>query len=56
MPLTSSLVKLAAALVVSVDQLVAGIEWKVAGPPLRALGEDDPWDPGKEGGDATKEA
>jgi|GEM_PF-5298060 len=43
MPLTSTLVKLAAALGVSVDQLVEGIEWEVpAGPPLRQPDEDDP--------------
>jgi transcriptional regulator with XRE-family HTH domain len=35
MPLTSTLIKLAAALDVSVDQLVAGVEWEVPGPPLR---------------------
>ncbi|MBS1892150.1 MAG: helix-turn-helix transcriptional regulator [Actinobacteria bacterium] len=35
MPLASSLIKLAAALEISVDQLVVGIEWPVPGPPLR---------------------
>jgi transcriptional regulator with XRE-family HTH domain len=34
MPLASSLIRLAAALEVSVDQLVVGIEWPVLGPPL----------------------
>ncbi|HEY0280159.1 MAG TPA: helix-turn-helix transcriptional regulator [Solirubrobacterales bacterium] len=35
MPMTSTLLKLAAALGVSVDQLLVGIEWRVpAGPPL----------------------
>jgi transcriptional regulator with XRE-family HTH domain len=44
MPLTSTLVKLAAALGVSVDQLLVGIEWKVVGPPLRNPYEDGPHD------------
>lgn len=36
MPLTVTLVKLAAALEVSVSQLLVGVEWEVvAGPPLR---------------------
>jgi transcriptional regulator with XRE-family HTH domain len=34
MPYASTLIKLAAALEISVDQLLAGIEWKVPGPPL----------------------
>jgi transcriptional regulator with XRE-family HTH domain len=42
MPLTSTLIKLAAGLGVSVDQLLVGIEWKVSGPPLRDPYEDDP--------------
>jgi transcriptional regulator with XRE-family HTH domain len=43
MPLAVTLVKLAAALSVSVDQLIEGIEWKVvAGPPLRDPGEGSP--------------
>jgi transcriptional regulator with XRE-family HTH domain len=42
MPLTSTLVKLAAALGVSVDQLLVGIEWEVPGPPLLDPDEDDP--------------
>jgi transcriptional regulator with XRE-family HTH domain len=42
MPLTSTLVKLAAALGVSVDQLLVGIEWKVVGPPLHDPYADDP--------------
>lgn len=42
MPLASTLTKLAAALDVSVDQLLVGIEWKVPGPPLRDPYEDDP--------------
>jgi transcriptional regulator with XRE-family HTH domain len=35
MPLTSTLIKLADGLGVSVDQLLVGIEWEVVGPPLR---------------------
>jgi transcriptional regulator with XRE-family HTH domain len=43
MPFAASLVKLAAALGVSVDRLLAGLEWRVvAGPPLRDPGEGDP--------------
>jgi transcriptional regulator with XRE-family HTH domain len=43
MPLAVTLVKLAAALGVSVDQLIEGIEWKVVtGPPLRDPGEGGP--------------
>jgi transcriptional regulator with XRE-family HTH domain len=42
MPLTSTLIKLAAGLGVSVDQLLVGIEWEVSGPPLRDPHEDDP--------------
>ena len=34
MPLTSTLIKLAAGLGVSVNQLVAGVTWEVLGPPL----------------------
>jgi transcriptional regulator with XRE-family HTH domain len=46
MPLASTLIKLAAALGISVGRLVIGIEWEVvAGAPLRILHEDDPWDP-----------
>lgn len=55
MPLTSTLIKLAAGLGVSVDQLLVGIEWEVAGPPLRDPREDDPWDPRQEGGGASEE-
>ncbi|HEX3737341.1 MAG TPA: helix-turn-helix transcriptional regulator [Solirubrobacterales bacterium] len=43
MPLTSTLIKLAAGLGVSVGQLVAGIEWEPkAGPPLPGPDEGDP--------------
>lgn len=43
MPLAVTLVKLAAALGVPVEELLAGLEWKVrAGPPLRDPGEGDP--------------
>jgi transcriptional regulator with XRE-family HTH domain len=45
MPLTSSLIRLAAALGISVGQLVVGIDWEVRGPALRDLREDDPWEP-----------
>jgi transcriptional regulator with XRE-family HTH domain len=45
MPPASSLIKLAAALGISVDQLVVGIDWEVTGPPLRDQREGDPWDP-----------
>ncbi len=38
MPLTSTLVKLAASLGVSTDQLVAGVTWEVFGPPLGDAG------------------
>ncbi len=44
MPLVSTLIKLASALEVSVDQLVVGIDWPVPGPPLvdlRALEFDE---------------
>jgi transcriptional regulator with XRE-family HTH domain len=41
MPLTSTLIKLAAGLGVSVDQLVGGIKWEVTGPSLPGLGEGD---------------
>lgn len=34
MPLTSTLIKLAAGLGVSVDQLLVGVKWEVRGPPL----------------------
>jgi transcriptional regulator with XRE-family HTH domain len=34
MPLASTLVRLAAGLGVSVDQLLVGIDWDVVGPPL----------------------
>jgi transcriptional regulator with XRE-family HTH domain len=54
MPLTSSLIKLAAALGISVGQLVVGIDWKVTGPTLRDLREDDPWEPRQGGGGATE--
>jgi transcriptional regulator with XRE-family HTH domain len=37
MPLVSTLIKLAAALEVSVEQLVVGIDWPVPGPPLADL-------------------
>jgi transcriptional regulator with XRE-family HTH domain len=54
MPLASSLIKLAAALGMSVGRLVVGIEWEVvAGTPLRDLAEDDPWDPRQDGDDAA---
>jgi transcriptional regulator with XRE-family HTH domain len=56
MPLTSSLIKLAAALGISVGQLVVGIDWEVTGPPLRDPREGDPWDPEQGGGDATEKA
>jgi transcriptional regulator with XRE-family HTH domain len=57
MPMVSSLVKLAAALEVSVDQLLVGIEWVVvAGPPLRRRGEEDPWEPRQDGDRVTEEA
>ena len=39
MPLVSSLIKLAAGLEVSVEQLVVGIEWPVPGPPLHGTDE-----------------
>lgn len=41
MPLASTLVRLAAALGVSVDQLLVGVEWEAAGPPLRGPEEGD---------------
>jgi transcriptional regulator with XRE-family HTH domain len=47
MPLASSLIRLAGALGVSVGQLAAGIEWEAPPLPSRALGGDDPWDPGE---------
>jgi transcriptional regulator with XRE-family HTH domain len=56
MPLASSLIKLAAALGISVGQLVVGIEWEVTGPPLRDLREGDRWDPAQDGGGATEKA
>jgi transcriptional regulator with XRE-family HTH domain len=56
MPLASSLIKLAAALGISVDQLLVGIEWEVTGPPLPDLRGDDPWDPRQGGDGATGEA
>jgi transcriptional regulator with XRE-family HTH domain len=57
MPLTVTLVKLAAALEVSVDQLLVGIEWVVvAGPPLRRRGEEDPWEPRQDGNRVAEEA
>lgn len=55
MPLASSLIKLAAALGISVGRLLVGIEWEVTGPPLRDLREDDPWDPRQGGDGATEE-
>lgn len=54
MPLASSLIKLAAALDISLGRLVVGIEWEV--PPLPTLREDDPWDPRQDGDDAPEEA
>jgi transcriptional regulator with XRE-family HTH domain len=42
MPLTVTLIKLAAALEVSVEQLLAGIEWDVAGLPTGNREEADP--------------
>jgi transcriptional regulator with XRE-family HTH domain len=44
MPLASSLIKLAAALEISVSQLVVGIEWNVPGEPLRGTDERTPYD------------
>jgi transcriptional regulator with XRE-family HTH domain len=41
MPLTSTLIRLAAGLGVSVDQLLVGIEWEVVGPPLPDEGDSD---------------
>jgi len=56
MPFTSTLIKLAAALGMSVGRLLAGIEWEVvAGPPLRDPREEDPWDPRQEGNDDAEE-
>ncbi len=40
MPLTATLVRLAAALDVSVDQLLAGIEWEVVAPAPGGPGEE----------------
>jgi transcriptional regulator with XRE-family HTH domain len=40
MPFASSLIKLAAALDLSVDQLLVGIEWEVSGPPLKTIYDD----------------
>jgi transcriptional regulator with XRE-family HTH domain len=54
MPLTSSLIRLAGALDISVGRLLVGIEWEA--PPLPARREEDPWDPGREGEDAAEEA
>lgn len=45
MPLTATLVRLAAALEVSVDQLLVGIEWDVAGPRLGDSGDEAGGDP-----------
>jgi transcriptional regulator with XRE-family HTH domain len=42
MPLTATLIKLAAGLGVSVEQLVAGIEWEVTGPPIGNPDDGDP--------------
>ncbi len=42
LPLTSTLIRLAAGLGVSVDQLVVGIEWKVPGPDIPGLDGGDP--------------
>jgi hypothetical protein len=41
MPMASTLIKLAAGLGVSVDQLLVGIEWQVVGPPLREEYDED---------------
>lgn len=41
MPMTSTLIKLAAGLGVSVDELLVGIEWEVVRPPLPDGGPDD---------------
>jgi transcriptional regulator with XRE-family HTH domain len=41
MPMTSTLIKLAAGLGFSVEQLLVGIEWEVLGPPLRDGGDPD---------------
>jgi transcriptional regulator with XRE-family HTH domain len=49
-PLTTSLVRLAAALGLSVGRLLTGIGWEVPGPPLRDPRAGDPWDP-EEAGD-----
>jgi transcriptional regulator with XRE-family HTH domain len=40
MPLTATLVRLAAALEVSTDQLLAGVEWEVPGPRLGDAAEE----------------
>jgi hypothetical protein len=52
MPLTASLVRLAAALDVSVDQLLVGIEWEVDGPRIRDPGGEAGGDPEEEDDDA----
>jgi len=44
LPLASSLIKTAAALEISISQLVVGIEWPVSGPPLRGADERFPDD------------
>jgi len=54
MPLAATLIKLAAALGISVGRLLVGIEWEVTGPPLRIPHEDDPWDP-RQGDDGAAE-
>jgi transcriptional regulator with XRE-family HTH domain len=46
MPLTATLVRLAAALEVSTDQLLAGVEWEVPGPPLGATDDEADRDSG----------
>jgi len=57
MPFTSTLIKLAAALGISVGRLLVGIKWEVvAGPPLRDPHEDDPWDPRQDDDGAAEEA
>ena len=45
MPLAATLVRLAAALEVSADQLLAGVEWVVPGPALGDPGEEVAGDP-----------
>jgi transcriptional regulator with XRE-family HTH domain len=46
MPLAATLVRLAAALGVSADQLLAGVEWEVPGPPAADAEDEAARDPG----------